>query len=180
MRYFPLRLRRYFCTLLGWVFFACFCPTVFGAEPMRFLSNGVLAEVALGGRNILSDAAEKNGLFLLHFDGSRVKEVRLENVAYRDGVLRVVAPKGYPRFSLRVERLGASQLVLELLEVEGVPRTRDYSLLFRAALNAPRGAEATEGAMLENDPEELRVYWTNLGARAPGGKGYGAVTLKGG
>lgn len=131
--------------------------------PLVFLSNGVLGELSLNGKNLLKDHPEKNGLFVLYFDGIRLKEIRMENVVSENSTVKAVGPKGFPRLEFELTERGKTSFELRLTRVEGMPRTRDAALMLRADTQTVLPVKANGGAKARSEQRSLAVYWPALG-----------------
>jgi len=157
-----------------WVLAFVLIATAGGAEraadaapaALRFFNDGTLVGMTIGGTDVLGPGRERSGFHAALFDGLHVREVPLTDVVATETTLRVTGPKGFPRLTFNLETIGA-QLVLRLVRVEGMPRGRDASVVFRAATSTPVFARATSpDVTTRNTAAGVTACWTTPGASA--------------
>jgi hypothetical protein len=146
-----------------------------------FFSSGALVRLQVGDVNIVRDDPEANGLFALIFDGASLKEVRFTDIQIEGNKVNAVGPHGFPRLEFQLESRGDAGTTIVLTRMEGMPNTRDASLLLRTATTSPVLAEpAASHVFSEEESGQIRIYWT-IPEEADGtadGTDLGSVTLK--
>lgn len=153
-------------------------PSWAGEAPLRFLANGTLIGLKLGGGEVLREGEKPSGFFALFFNGVGVKEIPFQKVTFENGHIRLIGPNGFPRLEFSVSEEGG-QLTLALVRVEGMPLGKDSSVMFRAATTVPLAANSDgAGVKVESDKKGVRIFWISPIQRAEGAKTFGGVTLK--
>jgi hypothetical protein len=128
---------------------------------LDFFSSGALVQLQVGDVNIVRDDPEVNGLFALIFDGASVKEIRFSNIQIEGNQIKAIGPHGFPRLEFQLESTGDGGTKIALTRVEGMPNTRDASLLLRTATTTPILAETAASHVLsEGESGQVRIYWT--------------------
>lgn len=148
------------------------------AFPLRFLANGRLISMRVGGREVWREAADRSGFFVAWFDGTRVREIPLPHVTVIDGAwIRVVADTAFPRLAFSVS-VSEGSLAVVLKRIEGMPAERDVSIGFRAGFST-RCTVTALGANIIARPgdAEVQVFWTGIGGGARGAD-YGGFVLR--
>ena len=144
--------------------------------PIAFSANGTLVSLRAGEQELLKEGAQPNGFFALVFDGTRVKEVPLPNVVVAGDRLRVSGANQFPRLEF-TWAVTQGRISLGLVRAEGLPRGRDVSLLFRAALKTPYTVKSDAPCLaVDESGGVVRAFWSSL---PPAGTGaaFGTVTL---
>jgi hypothetical protein len=144
--------------------------------PIRFSANGTLVSLRAGEQELLKEGAQPNGFFALIFDGTRVKEVPLPNVAVAGDRLRVSGQNQFPRLEF-TWAVTQGRISLGLVRAEGLPRGRDVSILFRAALRTPYTVKSDAPCLAVDEKSGVaRAFWNSLPPAGPGAA-FGTVTL---
>ncbi len=148
------------------------------AFPLRFLADGRLISMRVGGREVLREAADRSGFFVARFDGTRVREIALPHVTVIDGAgIRVVADTVFPRLTFSVS-VAEGGLAVVLKRVEGMPAERDVSIGFRAGLSTRCTVTALSANIIARPGDaEVQVFWTGIGGGARGAD-YGGFVLR--
>lgn len=163
--------------------FLCNAQTVGASDNklMNFFSSGAITDLQVGGTNVVRDATEVNGLFAVVFDGVAMEEIRFTDILINGNIIKAAGPNGFPRLEFRIEAIGGGETKLVLTRVEGMPKTRDASLLLRSATLVPVALESN-GSQIVSEEEigQFRVYWTPpVGEdESKGRSGFGSVTFK--
>lgn len=134
------------------------------AFPLRFLANGRLIGLRVGGHEIWGEVANRSGFFVAAFDGTQLREIPLPHVTVLDdGGIRVAGSNGFPRLAFAVSA-EEGKLRVALIRVEGMPVERDVSLGFRTGLAIACEATAVgPGVIVKPGGGDLQVYWTSAG-----------------
>lgn len=136
-------------------------------QPVRFFANGALVGLSVGGEDVHRETQERDGFFVVSFDGLQVRRTPLEHVVATDGTIRVTGEGGLPRLTFTAATDGTA-LALRLVRAEGMPRGRDRSILFRATTNRRVFANGTDPRVrVDARPTSLEIAWTGLGDKVP-------------
>lgn len=145
--------------------------------PIKFLGDGRIQSLQVGGTEASKEDAQRNGVALLWFNGIQVKSFPLTHVTLTDGQWVLVGERPLPRCTFTVTADGP-RTVLRLSRVEGFPRGRDTSIALHLGLAAPLRATCSgQGILLGKDRKSLDVTWTFPGQGDPIAT-WGTVTLE--
>lgn len=134
---------------------------------IRFLPDGRVASLVLGGVERLDVATPGSGFVLRIFDGVDVYDEPLPDVIRSGDQVVVTHKSGVPRFTFRIVE-AQRHLSLHLVRVEGMPQDRGVSLRFEANLIAPLEVLGLDYMITPSvQDNRLAVSWQYLWHRNP-------------
>ncbi|MEI6647646.1 MAG: hypothetical protein WCP12_16535 [bacterium] len=137
-------------------------PVAAEVSVIRFLPDGRITSLLLGGEELVKEAQLRNGFSVLTFNGTTVREYPLVRITRKDGGWLLQGEKDFPRFtcSFAAEE---KQLCLRLLRIEGVPVGKDSTLVLTLGTRKPLQV-AGKGVESETQNDSLKIYWKFIGA----------------
>ena len=131
-------------------------------ETIDFFSDGRITSLRIAGDDVMQEKKERNGFFILYFNGGGVKEAPLTRVTPKGDEWILQGEKDFPRFTVRIEPDGR-QIKLSLVRIEGIASGKDSSLMLRLGTSKPLAVRG-DGVEIEEKQDSLSLVWKFIGA----------------